>query len=1174
MSRKRLAWSIIGSFALTTAATIGILIAGMLPANAHSTFTILTAPGPGLSPLVKAYARDGATTDPTYTAYSSSFGGGVFVASGDVNGDEHADSVTGAGAGGGPHVKVVDGITGDVIHSFLAYSSSFRGGVTVAAGDVNGDGLADIITGAGPGGGPHVRVWDGDTGDLIRSFFAYSSSFRGGVTVAAGDVNGDGLADIITGAGSGGGPHVRVWDGDTGALERSFFAYPSDFRGGVWVAAGDVTGDGFADIVTGPGAAADSAPLVAIYDGDTGELVDAFFAYSESFTGGVFVATGDMNQDEFADIITGAGQGGGPHVRAWDGDTGDLIRSFFAYGSSFRGGVRVGGNLGTHPPELTITSGPADESETADATPTYGGTATDADGVISTVLVSVDFEDPVEADCTLCGTSAATWTFTPDSDLVEGEHFLLFFAIDNSGMFGFDFRTVIINGGAPTVTIDQAEGQADPTHTSPITFTATFSEPVSGFTNTDVDTSSSTAGGTLVVAVSGGPSVYTVQVSGMTTDGDVVAEIPASVATDAGGSPNDASTSTDNTVTWDATPPTVTINQGASQDDPTNTSPISFDVEFSEAVTGFTNADVTIGGTAGGTKSASVSGSGTTYTVDITGMTTSGTVTASIPASKAIDAAGNGNAASTSTDPTVTWDVTAPTFDSISANGTTTVTATFSEPLDCATVASSDFLAAVGGSPRAITGATCTGASDSTIGLTLASAPTDGQEVEISLTGTVNDPAGNAAPSALKSTTADAAAPTVTINQGASQADPTSTSPITFTAVFSEAVTGFTGTDVSIAGTAGGTKSAAVSGGPTTYTVQVSGMTTSGTVIATIPSSSATDAAGNGNAASTSSDNTVTWDSSPTVTVNQAAGQEDPTKVSPILFTATFSEAVTGFTDADVDTSASTAGGDLAAVVTGGPTVYTISISGMTDDGTVKVSIPAAAAVDTDGQGNKASTSTDNSVSWDTTSPVFNWVTATGGSTTVTAVFTALDDPLLCSSVAAGDFSATVAGHLVTVSGATCSGTSDATIDLTVSSAPAEGGSVIVGLLGTVTDRAGNIVSTHTESTTASGPTLSVTGGPADGSSTTDTTPTYSGTASDVGTPFTVSAIEVSTDGGVTWSSDDVTCLQCGVPSLAAISWSWTPTTALSTGTYTIAFRAVDDGGNLSTPTTRALTIT
>ena len=81
--------------------------------------------------------------------------------------------------------------------------------VNVAAADVNGDGLADIITGQGPGGEPQVRVWSGAGGTELFGFLAYNAAFAGGVDVAAADVNGDGLADIITGPGPGGGPRVR-----------------------------------------------------------------------------------------------------------------------------------------------------------------------------------------------------------------------------------------------------------------------------------------------------------------------------------------------------------------------------------------------------------------------------------------------------------------------------------------------------------------------------------------------------------------------------------------------------------------------------------------------------------------------------------------------------------------------------------------------------------------------------------------------------------------------------------------------------------------------------------------------------------------------------------------------------------------------------------------------------
>ena len=112
------------------------------------------------------------------------------------------------------------------MHHFLAFDPAFRVGCTWP-GDVTGDGEPDIVVGAGPGGGPHVRVFDGVTGAEVRSFFAYQCDpapapcFPGGVFVAAADVTGDGRADIITGAGPGGGPHVRVFDGVSGTEVRA-----------------------------------------------------------------------------------------------------------------------------------------------------------------------------------------------------------------------------------------------------------------------------------------------------------------------------------------------------------------------------------------------------------------------------------------------------------------------------------------------------------------------------------------------------------------------------------------------------------------------------------------------------------------------------------------------------------------------------------------------------------------------------------------------------------------------------------------------------------------------------------------------------------------------------------------------------------------------------------------
>src|SRR5207247_11065721 len=102
------------------------------------------------------------------------------------------------------------------IPEFSADGRNFTGGVNGGAADMRGDGRADIITGAGPNGSPHVRVVSGaNVNTTLASFFAYASTFTGGVNVALGDLNGDGKADLITGAGPTGGPHVKVFNATT-----------------------------------------------------------------------------------------------------------------------------------------------------------------------------------------------------------------------------------------------------------------------------------------------------------------------------------------------------------------------------------------------------------------------------------------------------------------------------------------------------------------------------------------------------------------------------------------------------------------------------------------------------------------------------------------------------------------------------------------------------------------------------------------------------------------------------------------------------------------------------------------------------------------------------------------------------------------------------------------------
>ncbi|MFO0810517.1 MAG: hypothetical protein U0746_17970 [Gemmataceae bacterium] len=259
----------------------------------------------------------------------------------------------GAGIGGLPVVNVYDS-AGTLLRSFNAYATSFHGGVRVATADVTGDGVPDVITAPGPGGGPHVRVFDGTTFAVVREFFAYDARFTGGVFVAASQINFDGKADIITGAGAGGGPHVKVFDGATGGVLSSFFAYAANFTGGVSVAGTDAystlrqTGNG--SVITGPGPG--GGPHVRIFDGVTTAVTGEFFAYDARFTGGVNVAARGqlyllngglipgVPPSPVGSFFTAPASNGGPDVRVFD-VTGKQIGGFLAYDAGFFGGVTL-----------------------------------------------------------------------------------------------------------------------------------------------------------------------------------------------------------------------------------------------------------------------------------------------------------------------------------------------------------------------------------------------------------------------------------------------------------------------------------------------------------------------------------------------------------------------------------------------------------------------------------------------------------------------------------------------------------------------------------------------------------------------------------------------------------------------------------------------------------------
>jgi len=277
----------------------------------------VAGPGPGWynPPLVRAPNAE-------WIAYGAG-GFGVNVACGDVDGDGLDEVLTGPGPGRiyGPHVRgwSLDGspIAG---LSFLAYGTP-RFGVNVAAADLDGDGVDEIISGAGPGAvyGPHVRGWSYSGSGCLQvpgvSFFAYGTH-KWGVNVTGGDVDGDGIDEMVTGAGPGRdfGAHVRGWGCDSGAVAQlpglSFFAYGVS-QWGVNVGCGDIDGDGIDEIITGPGPGYTFRDHVRAFDYDGGGVTQVPAVSFFAIWGyyGARVSAADVDDDGIDEILSVPGAG-------------------------------------------------------------------------------------------------------------------------------------------------------------------------------------------------------------------------------------------------------------------------------------------------------------------------------------------------------------------------------------------------------------------------------------------------------------------------------------------------------------------------------------------------------------------------------------------------------------------------------------------------------------------------------------------------------------------------------------------------------------------------------------------------------------------------------------------------------------------------------------------------
>jgi hypothetical protein len=254
--------------------------------------------------------------------------------------------IVSANAGGPPTVKVFTD-TGTLVGSFDAYGPSFTGGVRVATFDITGDGIAEIFTAPGPGGAPVVNVFNGVGFSLVGQYQVYGSSFNLGIFLTVANLGPimpeDGSTEVvapylIVGPDTGGSPIVNIRNAANGNYINKIQAYGLSFTGGVRVATGEVDASDDFEILTAPGIG--GLPYVQVFS-PTGILLRQFLAYGLSFTQGFYLTTANATSNFLEEVIAGPNNGGGPFANVMT-NTGTQIVSIQAFPSPPDNGVRVG----------------------------------------------------------------------------------------------------------------------------------------------------------------------------------------------------------------------------------------------------------------------------------------------------------------------------------------------------------------------------------------------------------------------------------------------------------------------------------------------------------------------------------------------------------------------------------------------------------------------------------------------------------------------------------------------------------------------------------------------------------------------------------------------------------------------------------------------------------------
>lgn len=292
------------------------------------------------------------TTSTRFTALPASVKYGGSLASGDLDGDGIAEIIVGAGPETEPYVNVFKS-DGTKVNAFLVDAMTNKTGVRVAVGDLNGDGKGEIVVSFGPGVKPTIKTYTA-SGELLKQIDAYDPRFSGGVHVAVADVDRDGKDDIIVSPGPSGGPHIRVFDGNLINKNLDFFAYDPSMRDGTSIAAIH-TKDGVR-VVTAPESW--TMPLIRQYSViPQPSLIKEFFAFDPFGKNGITLSSIDVDHDGTDEIATARNGGEWPDVSIYD-IYGTKIIAALVLDNAYRGGIAMASLASDRSRLMTLPAAP------------------------------------------------------------------------------------------------------------------------------------------------------------------------------------------------------------------------------------------------------------------------------------------------------------------------------------------------------------------------------------------------------------------------------------------------------------------------------------------------------------------------------------------------------------------------------------------------------------------------------------------------------------------------------------------------------------------------------------------------------------------------------------------------------------------------------------------------